>query len=450
MLEKQKRQINLNKNTVKKAISENYALLSILIGVFLVSLSIGPFENGDTTWEYQATSGVLKWGLPYVNNFGNLMNQPPVGFYIQAFFFEIFGSSMNTGIIVVTLFGLGCTTLVYLIGKTVYNKTIGLIAAVLFAFTPWELVLSRSFLIDVQYLFFSLLCLFVGILAVQRRSFKIFMVSGVLFATALLTKFFAVFILIPLLAFYAFHVHKSRLPLWWIPTFFIPAFLSFYLWYEVVSGQGLLSIFSHGDLTNFNPSQISPVFLFVFNFLVNYGLGWFLIDAAVLSLLVYLLAKNRIKSFLAFDIICLLTVVIVASINTFLGAFLNLKSPYLNAIKYDYLALPFFSLLAASLVTKSMIVLNSSTKMKKFSLFVGVIGLCLVGVTILYSIYYINMFSTWDYLIFRVAPNINLGYSLFNPAPQHLIFIQYLGFAFALSGLIWMSRHKLIILLKHF
>ena len=95
--------------------SEYYPLLSVLIGFLLVSFSVGPYQNGDTAWEHDAMSGVLKYGLPYAN--GNLMDQPPLGFYIQAVFSKAFGLSINNGTFLVTLFGLGCITLVYGIGK---------------------------------------------------------------------------------------------------------------------------------------------------------------------------------------------------------------------------------------------------------------------------------------------------------------------------------------------
>ena len=66
--------------------------------------------------------------------------------------------------------------------------------------------------------------------------------------------------------------------------------------------------------------------------------------------------------------------------------------------------------------------------------------------------YYVRLLSTVIYLLFRVEPNIFLGYSLFNPTPtgEHslLIAIQYLGFAVMLSGLAWASRHSLIGLFK--
>ncbi len=188
-------------------LSEHYPLLSVLIGFLLVSFSVGPYQNGDTAWEHDAMSGVLKYGLPYAN--GNLMDQPPLGFYIQAVFAKAFGLSINNGTFLVTLFGLGCITLVYGIGKFAYNKTTGFIASALLAFSPWHLVLSRSFLIDVPCLFFSLLSLFVGLIAVRRGSFRLFVVSGIVFAAAFNTKLYAVFILIPLLAFFFYNNPKN-------------------------------------------------------------------------------------------------------------------------------------------------------------------------------------------------------------------------------------------------
>ena len=443
-----------NKCSIKKLLSENYPLLSILLGSVLVSVSIGPYQNGDTQWEYEAASGVIRWGMPYVISFGNIMNQPPLGFYIEALFFKAFGLSIDTGVILVTLFGLGCTVMVYKIGKVLYSKTTGLFAAVLFALTPWELILSRSFFIDVQCLFFSLLCLFIGIIAIRKGSFKLFMVSGALFAAAFLTKFFAVYILIPLLLFYVYYRPKNlRHTFSWFGAFFLPALIFSFLWYQVISGQGLLSVFYQSDLVNRNSSV--PSFFFVFNFLVNYGLGWFFIDAAILSLVVCLMYRKFRKLF-AFDLICLATILSVVSVNTFLGAVLNLKSPYLNAIKYDYQSLPFFSLLVASLVGKGLSLFNSLKSKGKLNkllfFFVALGGLGLVAASIFYNMYYAHQFSTWDFLLFRVETGKNVGYSLFNPNPigkySLLMGIQYLGFAIVLSGLMWASRHELVGLLN--
>lgn len=157
------------------------------------------------------------------------MDQPPLGFYIQAVFSKAFGLSINNGTILVTLFGLGCIALVYGIGKFAYNKTTGFIASALLAFSPWHLVLSRSFLIDVPCLFFSLLSLFIGLIAVRRGPFKLFVVSGIVFAAAFNTKLYAVFILTPLLSFFFYNNPKNlKRMVTWLGAFSIPALLASY------------------------------------------------------------------------------------------------------------------------------------------------------------------------------------------------------------------------------
>ena len=246
----------MKKIDVRKLLSENYPILSILIGIMLVSLSIGPYQNGDTHGNIRLQLGVIKWGMPYLSGWGNnIINQPPVGFYVEALFFKIFGSSINTGVILVTLFGLGSTVLVYKIGKELYGKSTGLFAAVLFALTPWELVLSRSFLIDAQCLFLSLLCLFIGIIAIRKGSFKLFMVTGALFAAAFLTKFFAVFILIPLLLFYVYYQPKNlKAYIWLVWSFFLTCSTIFFLLVPSNFRARDAFIFNQSDLVNRNSS----------------------------------------------------------------------------------------------------------------------------------------------------------------------------------------------------
>jgi len=447
----------LTGSRIRKLLTENYPLLGVLIGIVLISVSIGPFENCDTELEYEATSAVIRWGMPYVNSFGNIINQPPLGFYVEALFFTFFGSSIDTGVVLITLLGLGCIIAVYKIGNVLYGKPAGLIAAALFALAPWELIFSRTFLIDMQCLFFSLLCLFVGIYAIRKDSFKLVLVSGTFFAAAFLTKFFAVFTLIPLTLLFIYYRPKNlRRALSLVGAFFLPVLLFAFLWYNVISGGWLPSAFSHDDFWSYNSSDVVPSYFFVGNFLLYYGLGWFFTSAAVFSLLVCFLRRKLFSKILVFDLICLATIISIVTVNTFLGAGLNLKSPYTSAFKYAYQSLPFFSLLAASLVSKCLSLFNSAKSKRKLHriLFFSVVfvGLFLLVATILDNMWYASLLSTSDYLLFKVEPNIDLGYSLFNPTPtgEHslLMNIQYLGFAVVLSGLVWASRHTLVGLFK--
>ncbi len=446
------------KINVKQFFIENYPILTVFLGYLLVAVSIGPYYNGDTAWETDAIKGVMKYGLPYTNGF-YLMDQPPLGFYIQAVIAKAFGLSINNGTFLVTLFGFGNVILVYMIGKAVYNKTTGFFAALLFAFTPWQLIMSRTMLIDVPCLFFSLLSLFVGVTAVKKGSFKLIIAAGLVFSAAFNTKLYAAFMLIPLLAYFLYYGPKrpTRM-IFWALAFSIPVFVFSYLWYQSITGLGLLSIFGHTDFTVDNPSGFAPTYFFAPNFLISYGLGWFFIDAVVLSLIVYLLKRNLSRNFLVFDTICIAVIVCALSANTVLGAALDLKAPFLDAFKYDFQTLPFFSFLAASLISKSLAIFNNAkTKLKIGKIvfyMVAAVGVALVVLSIFYNMRFANLFSNADYLIFRVEPGVDVGYSLFNLAPTSgsivQISIQLTGFAIALSGLLWISRLKLNSMLKHF
>jgi hypothetical protein len=241
-----------------------------------------------------------------------------------------------------------------------------------------------------------------------------------------------------------------------LATFVLPVLLFAFLWYQVILGEGLFSVFHHADFGDYNSSDVVPSYFFVGNFLLNYGLGWFFISATVFSLLICFLHRKVFSKILVFDLICLTTIASVVSVNTFLGASLNLKAPYYNAIKYDYQSLPFFSLLAAALPSKCFLLLNSAKSKRKFNrvltFSVALIGLFLVASSIFVNIVFANFFSRWNYLLFRVEMDKNVGYSLFNPTPTDkyspLMNIQYLGFAFVLSGLAWANRHKLADALK--
>lgn len=184
--------------------SEYYPLLAILIGVALVATTIAPFHNIDTDLEFQTAQATIKWGMPYYPSYGQFLNQPPIGFYTEAAFFKVFGSNFDLGTGLITAFGLGATLFVYHIGKMWYGKRAGLLAAALFGFTPWQMILSRSFLIDAQCLLLSLIFLFVGMMAIRKNSFKLIIVSGLFFAAAFLTKFYALYSLIPLGLFYLY------------------------------------------------------------------------------------------------------------------------------------------------------------------------------------------------------------------------------------------------------
>jgi 4-amino-4-deoxy-L-arabinose transferase-like glycosyltransferase len=437
--------------TLRKWLSEYYPLMAILVGVVLVSASSGPWHNIDANLEFETAANVLKWGMPYWPSFGVFLNQPPLGFYVEAAFFGVFGVTFNYGVVLVTAFALGSTVMVYALGRTIYGKGTGVLAAAFFALTPWQLILSRSFLIDVQCLFLSLLFLYVGILAVQRTSLKLLAVSGLLFAAAFLTKFYAVYTLIPLAVYYfASRPKKLKRIALWLAVFLLPVLVASAVWYQGISGQGVMKIFSHDDMSNYNQAGSVPSWYFVGTFLTSSVGPWFL-AAASLSLVVCFVGWRRFGRFAVFDLSCLLTFLVAAGVETYWGWGLNLSSPYLNPIKYVYQALPFLCLLGASLAVKSRVLLNIA-KAKKTLPEAVLAVVAVAGVVLLAGSMYMNMdFAhrmTWyPYVVFPVQQPNDVGYAFNNPVPNDkygvMMALNYVGLGVMLSGLAWASRNEL-------
>ncbi len=434
-------------------------LLLILLGAALVAFSMGPYQSYDAQLEFEAASNLLKTGIPYVKAYGTAIDQPPLGFYLEAAFLAAFGVSVDVGVVLITLFGLASVVVVYLLGRELYGKSTGLLAAAFFGLNPWQLVLSRSFLIDAQCLFFSLLCLLVGIFAIKRGSVKLTLVAGVVFAAAILTKMYAAFVLVPLLLFYLYSRPKNlKRILSQLAAFALPAVIGAVIWYQGIRGVSVLTILQHNDLADAIPAStgVIPSPFFVGNFLLNYGLGIFLISAVAFALALVLLLWRRFSRFVAVGLIGLASVAFIVCVNTALGAGLSLNVPYFSAVKYDYQALPFFMLLAASLVALSVSLLRAARHTIPSHRLVVYLaastGIVLLFASLVWSMLTANLFSQFNYLQFRVEPQVDYGYAFLNPTPltagSLLFTLQFVGFAVVLwglllSALLWVGGQRL-------
>jgi 4-amino-4-deoxy-L-arabinose transferase-like glycosyltransferase len=429
---------------LKTVLKNNLPLLGILFGFILMSVATGQFSNYDSELEYNAALGVIEWGLPYIE-FGHFINQPPLGFYTGALFLRCFGSSYSVAVAVPTLFGVGCIFLLYEIGRVLYGKRTGLFAAAIFASTPWHIVLSRSFLIDAQCLFFSLLYLLVGIYATKKNSAKLLLLSGTFFGVAFLTKAFAVFMLIPLAIYYFYAGPRNLWRVFMGALFFVPALIFTYLWYEVISTRGFFAAFTHDDF-NFFITGAAPSPFFAVNYLLG-ALGIFVLAAGAVSLLISFARRKSLRKVFASDLICLATVAAVVGVNMFLVLGKNLVCPYNNPIKYEYQFLPMFCLLAASLLNKlySLDLANLGGKRGKLVFFVTLSGLVLIAASMIQNVLVLNGYTTQTGVLFSVEGEI--GYSFehvaLNGAPYISWVVQWLGFAVVAVSLFWTNRDRL-------
>jgi 4-amino-4-deoxy-L-arabinose transferase-like glycosyltransferase len=434
----------LDASHLKNLLKANLPLLGILFGFILMSVATGQFSNYDSELEYTAALGVIEWGLPYIE-FGHFINQPPLGFYIGALFLRCFGSSYSVAVTVPTLFGAGCIFLLYEIGRVLYGKQTGLFAAAIFASTPWHIVLSRSFLIDAQCLFFSLLYLLVGIYATKKNSAKLLLLSGTFFGVAFLTKAFAVFMLVPLAIYYLYAGPRNLWRTFMGALFFVPVFTLTYLWYEVISTRGFFAAFTHDDF-NFFITGAAPSPFFVVNYLLG-ALGIFFLAAGAVSLLISFARRKNLGKLFASDMICLATVAAVVGVNMFLVLGKNLITPYNNPIKYEYQFLPLFCLLAASLLNKlySLDLANLRGKRNKLVFLVTLSGLVLIGASMIQNVLVLNGYATQTGVRFDVEGE--MGYSFehvaLNGAANISWAFQWLGIAIVAVSLLWANRKRL-------
>lgn len=339
-------------------IKEHYQLLGVLIGAFLVAISTGTYTNWDAQLEFEAASSVVTRGFPFVTN-GLMINQPPLGFYIDAPVFHAFGLSYENGVGVATAFGIGCVVLLYALGSLLYGKRTGLVAATLFGIVPWHVYISKIFLIDNQNLFFSLLFITTAVLSIRKNSQKLLALAGVFFAIALMTKLFAVFMLVPLLLIIflqrkelEFKLNPRNMLIFLVPSFVLQA-----VWFGGFANQNFFGVYFTSDITH--PELVanpSPWFLPI---ILVKSAGWFLFAAGFFSLALSIFYKKIIAKTLWLDAVCVGTIAVVAGLDVFFVFGLHLTVPYVSAFKYNYLALPFYCLLAASLASKSGLLIKS-------------------------------------------------------------------------------------------
>ncbi len=342
----------------KSLVGVHYPIIGVLIGALLVAVSTGTYTNWDAQLEYQAASNVVTHGFPYVDN-GLMINQPPLGFYMDAPIFHAFGLTYLNGVGIATAFGLGCVVLIYALGSVLYGKQTGLVAAALFGIVPWHVFMSRIFLIDNQSMFFSLLFLIVGVLAIYKNSQKLLLTAGAVFAVALMTKLFAVFMLIPLLLM-IFLKRKElsfKLTLRNVTIFVLPSFVLQAVWFGGFANQNFFGVYFSSDITH--PVLVAdPSLLFLPIVLVK-SAGWFLFAAGLFSLGLSVFYRKLFSRILWLDAVCVGTAAAIAGLNLFLVFGLHLTVPYVSVFKYNYLALPFYCLLAASLAQKSSMLIRT-------------------------------------------------------------------------------------------
>jgi 4-amino-4-deoxy-L-arabinose transferase-like glycosyltransferase len=439
----------LERQSLRALLQKHYQLIGILIAAFLITASMGGYTNWDSQLEFEAAQNVLTQGFPTVTT-GLIINQPPLGFYLDAPIFLVFGAEYDVGVWISAAFGVASVALVYVLGGLLYGKRTGLVAAGLFAVLPWHAYISKIFLIDNQCIFFSLLFLVVAIYAIRQNSERKLLAAGVLFGLAFLIKLFAVFMLVPLLLIVFFYRGTFKVSLRRVLLFLAPTALLQAVWFGGFANQHFWGVYFTSDFTH--PVLIAdPNPLFLPRLLVEGG-GWYLFLAGLLALAVSVLFGRALRGCRWSDAVCLGTIAAIMGLDLLLVFGFHLLVPYVSAFKYNYFAIPFFCLLAASIADKGALLLKAakSEQWKKRLGFLAVgtwLGLILASL-----VWSMQLLMAWSgFIAFEVDSNAHyfpfdvysapLDMGFFGVA--HNVALVLLVFCLAWPLLVWAFKKPL-------
>ncbi len=118
----------------------------------------------------------------------------PIYYYFMAPFLFIFKFNPVGPAVMIALMGILTVFLIYKVGAEIFNKNAGLIAAALYAISPIVIAYSRSSWNPNPMPLFSILTLWILLKAVQKKSNRLFILSGFLLGIAMQLHYLSTFL----------------------------------------------------------------------------------------------------------------------------------------------------------------------------------------------------------------------------------------------------------------
>ncbi|MFI5272017.1 MAG: ArnT family glycosyltransferase [Ktedonobacterales bacterium] len=182
--------------------------LLVLIGALAVGLRVWPLGGGATDYDegvYWQSLRALAAGHPL---FTSLFSSQPPGFLEGLFpFYLLFGQSLVAARLGVALYSLAGVAAIYLIGRAIAGRWMGIAACALLALDPLYVRESRTLQAEAPAVALQLVCVALAVLAAReprdRRRRLLAFAAGVALALGVLVKLFDVVAAIPAVLYLA-------------------------------------------------------------------------------------------------------------------------------------------------------------------------------------------------------------------------------------------------------
>jgi outer membrane protein assembly factor BamB len=185
--------------------------------VFFVNLSSGHLWAADeqtyVQWAfhmYRSGDYITPWASGTVALW---IGKPPFFMWLLSLAFQVFGANNFAARFWSVIFAGLAMVMVYFLGKTLYNRTVGFTSAVLLGTFSTFYTFARLAMTDMAFLFFTLASLYFAIKHQKTPSNRHILFCGVFFGLALMTKQIVAFIVPLLILLYLLITQKRFKPL---------------------------------------------------------------------------------------------------------------------------------------------------------------------------------------------------------------------------------------------
>lgn len=187
-------------------------LILLTLPLFLYKLGQTSLISWDEAWYAEVARNIIKTGsLINLTWNGHLFtDHPPVGFWIMALTYKIFGISEFWTRFPSALSGIISMILLYFLGKKLFNPLVGLLSSITLSSAIWFVYRSREGDLDIFLTMFFILAILLAIKASENKKYLLPLLISLILL--FLTKTMVPLAIIPSLALIFF---KNRLYKWY-------------------------------------------------------------------------------------------------------------------------------------------------------------------------------------------------------------------------------------------
>lgn len=202
--------IQLNFNKINKVDLFAIVVLLLFLPLYLYNLGGYSLADFDEAWFAEVARNILVNKNPLILTFNQqrFLEHPPLGFWLMTIAFSVWGVNESAARFFSAIAGFGSLFMLYLLGRQIANKIIGLGASLVLTSCVWFVFRARSANLDTIFLFFYLATFYLS-LKVKQNPNWLFLVDVSLAAVFLTKTLVGITILIPIIVF--FIINKIRL-----------------------------------------------------------------------------------------------------------------------------------------------------------------------------------------------------------------------------------------------